>query len=180
MVDLDDLKTFMRITTADQDEILEEALAAANDYVREKTGIVMTAAPDAPPTNVRVYASGRALVLPYIRLDQDAILTVTDPHGNTVELADCDVNGRSGIITVPRVKGGSWTVSLNLPKASESLELAVKIIAEHLFGIQRGTGGVGPRQAAYGRQEGDRPAIGFAIPHRAKQLIEPYVVPGIG
>lgn len=173
-VTLEDLASFMNDTSlaeGNKAPLLKEHLDAAIEYVTSKVGPIGDAAID-----FDVYAgpNQRQLVLPATHLK--AVTSVTDPDGRTVTInlrRDADL--LSGVVTVPHPRQGTWTIAAQARDTVTSCELAIKIIAQHLWGTQRGTGG--GRAAMFANQgDDDGPTpVGFAIPHRAAQLLEPFV-----
>lgn len=154
------------LATGSKAPVLQEALDAAHEWVEDKVGPLDSAA-----RSYRVYVAGRSrtVVLPVTHVEE--IVTITDPSGEVVTVdANRDVNYLAGIIELPRTARGSWQFEVRTRDTKAAFILAVKIIAEHLYGTQRGSDtSRGGMQA----QPSDAPR-GFAIPHRAAQIIEPY------
>ena len=175
VVPLSELASFMRdasLAEGDEAEKLQEHLDAATEYVQSVVGPVGEVA-----VRWDVYAGDttRQLVLPATHVQE--IISITAPDGSDVTVdARRDVNALAGIVTVPKAMRGTWTVEGRPREAVPSIKLAIKIIASHLWGTQRGTGG--GRGAMYARGD-DTPATpaGFAIPRRAEQLLAPYRIP---
>lgn len=171
-VTLAELKQYMRKSTetSDDDQLLQTHLDAAAGVVAYRTN---GADPDEP---MRVYDHRGVLLLPAAGLHE--VSTITDPAGNDVDLASVDVDLEAGIITLRScpTRSGFWTVTITADEQGRApLRLATMIIAEHLWGLRRGTAGGGARDAAQVRRGDDAPIpIGFAVPNRAAELIAPY------
>jgi hypothetical protein len=167
---------FLKITAAGAGEMdnVTECLAAALEWAQSIVGELTGAA-----VTYQVTANRDALVLPVTHLQE--VLEVFDPSGNQVVPAAVDV--LSGIVWVPNamVLGrpqftSTWQVRARAREHGESVALAVKIVASHLYTLHRGraTGflpGVKPA--------GEDPAAprGFAVPKRALELITPFRKP---
>lgn len=172
-VDIDDLRNFLHLSSSADVEGLTEVLAATVDRVQSMVTVSLdtdevTYRPRPRPTGALLIPTGA-----------DELLTVTDPTGVDVDAADLDVDLDAGIIwpTSRTLHRGAWTVTVRYPGASAAVLLAVKIIAKHLWGVHRGSGGrAGPRGGVAAQ---DEPALaGFAIPRRARELLEPYLSEG--
>lgn len=150
---------------------MQRMLDAALDRVRAECG---TAA--AGTSTVPVTSTGRStvLLLPVVRLS--AITAVLDPDGTPV--TPVDVDALAGVVRVPAARSGVWRVTVTLDGLSASLELAALIVAGHLYETQRRTRPAGARPGAVAAPTGPG-GLGFAIPHRAAELMAPYRLPGI-
>lgn len=173
VVTITELAAFMRapdLATSDT-AALQEHLDAAIEYVQSVVGPVGEVS-----VHWDVYASDtqRQIVLPATRVQE--IVSITAPDGSAVTVDHRrDVNKLAGIVTVPRPMRGTWTVEGRTADASSSIKLAIKIIASHLWGTQRGTGG--GRTSMYAAPDTTATPVGFAIPRRAEQLLAPYAIP---
>ena len=151
-----------------QDAELQRTLTAAENLVTARCGPLGSAA-----ATLNVHASGTNLVLPRTRLA--SVAAVRDPDGNVVELGPGAVNLLSGIIRLPYRRAGAWSVDITAAAdIPADLELAILIIAAHLWETQRVPGARRPGQ----QPEAPVPG-GFAIPNRAKTLMAPYMLPVI-
>jgi hypothetical protein len=81
---------------------------------------------------------------------------------------------------------GTYTVTYTSGRADlpAAIRLAVLIIAEHLFETQRRPGFTHRRPAGFGGADGIPDATnpvgtGYAIPSRAQELLQPYMMPRI-
>lgn len=175
-VSLDELARFMRapqLASGSEAELLQEHLEAALEQVAAIVG-----PPGEATTSWDVYmgATARQIVLPATHLQE--VVAITAPDGSAVTLdARRDVNALAGIVTVPRAMQGTWTIEGRTRSTTASVKLAVKIIAQHLWGTQRGTGGGRAGMFAQAAEDVVQTPVGFAIPRRAAQLLEPYTVP---
>lgn len=138
-------------------------LAAAKQHVSTVTGRI-----DGTAT-LRVYSSGNGrLHLPAVALD--SVGTITSPTG-VITLASL-VDPLAGLVRVPSSEVGVWTVQVTGSAMPADLELAVLEIGRHLYNSQRTTLNTG--------QAAGVTVPAYTIPNRAKDLMEPYLVPGIG
>lgn len=171
-----ELATFMKAPNLAGEELLQEVLDAALEYVESVVGPLGSVT-----RTYRVFVTSRTIVLPLTHLE--SVGTITDPHGTVVEInPNVDVNHLSGIIDLPRPVRGSWTIEATTVQDTASVKLAVKIIGSHLWETQRGGGGT-PRDNMRGQPApatGAGVFRGYAIPHRAAQLLKPFEkIPGI-
>lgn len=173
-VTLSELATFMKLPTGYDEVLLQEHLDAATEYVTDKVGPL-----DEDALALAVHAGEHQAVLVLPATFAEEIVSVTSPTGAAVPVATLAyVDLDAGLIEVRNPARGTWIVTIKSRRASASCNLATKIIAQHLWGTQRGTGG--------GRKEmlGQAPDVagvtpaGFAIPRRAAQLLEPYLTVG--
>jgi hypothetical protein len=171
-----ELATFMKAQSLAAEPLLQEVLDAALEYVESVVGPLGSAT-----RAYRVYATTRTIVLPFTHLE--SVGTITDPHGRVVAInPNVDVNFLAGIIDLPRAVRGNWTIEATTTQDSSSVKLAVMIIGSHLWETQRGGGGT-PRDAMRAQPApaaGAGVFRGYAIPHRAAQLLKPFEkLPGI-
>lgn len=170
-VTLGEMATWLRTPTYATKEpeasMLTEALASAIEQVEHECGPIVSAS---RPYTVRPRRD--KLVLPITRVM--AVSEVRDPDGHVV--VPFDVNLAAGIIELPAEPWTSraWTVVATSRADVASLKLAVKIIASHLFDVNRGKH---PGLASY--PSGDDTLApsgvsGFALPRRAVELMTPY------
>lgn len=157
---------------APEHDDLQRVLSAAQGIVEDRCGPLT-----ATPRTYRVTPSGRCLVLPAWHLT--SVSEVRDPDGTVVAHDAKGTNLAAGIVAVPsgaRAAAGLWEV--DAVRADDStpaaLELAVYIIGKHLWETQRGTG---VRGGALGADPA--PPVGFAIPRRAAELMDPYTLPAL-
>lgn len=170
-VTLTELATFMKLPTGYDTALLQEHLDAATEYVTDKVGPL-----DEDALALAVHAGEHQAVLVLPATFAEEIVSVTSPTGADVPIATLvDIDLGAGLVEVRTPARGTWTVNIKSRGATASCSLATKIIAQHLWGTQRGTGG--GRQEMRGQSPdttGATPA-GFAIPRRAAQLLEPYL-----
>lgn len=175
-VDLPELKRWMRRTAQDtsDDQDLQQVLSAAQEVVDHRTGGHVD-----PDTPLRVYPTPRGvLILPLAGLP--GILEISNPRGVVVDHTRFTVDLEAGLIDLGvsgQLASGAWTVSLDAGEGKPPLNVAVKIIAEHLWGTRRGSGNSGDARSRAQVRGDDTPApIGFAVPNRAAELIAPYTM----
>lgn len=145
--------------------LLQTVLDAAIENVESRVGPLAAA-----EVEYAVRPNGCNLVLPVTHLT--SVGDVTDPDGNVIDVDQLDTNLLSGIVSVPYVRRGTWTVAATSTAAGASLKLAVQIIASHLWEVQRGGGS----RPGFGQPvtDGAPVRMGFAIPARAAELIAPF------
>lgn len=169
---IDDLAEHMEQTVpTDPAKVAEmqRMLDAAIERVTSECGTAATGTATVPVPS----GGGSALLLPVARAD--AVTAVVDPDGRPVTPVFADAY--TGVVEVPVPRRGTWRVTVTFGEVPDSLELAVLIIAKHLYGTQRVPGasrGAGPLAGGQGA-----PPAGFAIPNRAADLMAPYRLPGI-
>lgn len=174
LVTLEQMGAFLRAptyATVDPEmTMLGEALGAALEYVESQVGSLVGAS-----RQYSVYPHRHNLVLRDTHLQE--ITTVTDPDGNVV--VPESTNLLAGIVVLPCVPMDArpWTVTATSRATRTSVALAVKIIASHLFEINRGKGR-GSSSTSYPSSDDAAPLLGFAIPARAAELLAPYVRTG--
>lgn len=174
-VDLPELKRWMRKqaqNTSDDDD-LTQVLAAAQKVVDHRTGGHID-----PETPIRVHPTPRGvLILPLAGLP--GILEIRNPRDVVVDHTRLDVDLEAGLIDLGssgQLSSGAWTILLDAGDGEPPLNVAVKIIAEHLWGTRRGSGDTGARLNAQPRNDDTPAPIGFAVPNRAAELIAPYTL----
>jgi hypothetical protein len=168
-VTLTRLKAELNITTSTSDDELQGKLDAAVAWAERYLG--------RPLSGTKTYtlepsASG-TLVLP--ALYAGTVTEVTDPSGAVVigYTYDADL----GLIRLPQYsRTGWWTVTVAAGITDPDVENAVLIIAAHLWETQRGPASPGPLRA----DDLDGPVgAGYAIPHRARDLLAMLRVSGL-
>lgn len=172
-VDLAGLKRWMRKSASDtsDDADLNEVLAAAQEVVDHRTGGHID-----PDTPFRVTPTPRGvLILPVAGIP--GILEIRNPRDVVVDHSGFTVDLEAGLIDLgyaAHLTTGAWSVLLDAGEGEPPLDVAVKIIAEHLWGTRRGSGETGARVRAQVRNDDSPAPIGFAVPNRAAELIAPY------
>lgn len=172
-VTVDELADFMKapsLKTAGPDrDLLQETLDAAIEVVEHRVGPVDSATP-----TFKVHANGKHLVLPATRLTN--VTAITDPDGVDVPLEQAELNLLSGIVTLRSAsRRGAYTVAVSTRESSASLRQAVKIIASHIWDVQRGSAAGGNRPGfVQPATDGTVVGRGYAIPSRAAELLAPF------
>lgn len=172
------LKEWMRLPATLPENLadaLDECLNSALENLTDKCGPL-----DSAERTYQVWPSGRSLVLPDTHLV--SVSTITDPDGNVHDVPARRINRMAGVIEVVargRIVTGEWTVTARTREHGDSLSLATKIIASHLYETQRGRA---VNSATDAIMRGSTPAgdpsgvpKGFAIPSRAAELIRPFL-----
>lgn len=167
---LSDVKAYANVTSSEFDGELTLMLDAAEDVVRSLIRPVSSS-----QVTERVTAHGGTVLLSG-RPVGDVLLNGGAVTGFWVDAA-------AGLLhDVPTVYGpltASYTVGNgNVPAA---VTLATAIIAGHLFETQRMPGQMSDRPAGFGGLDGvpdmPVPGQGYALPNRAQQLLEPFMLP---
>ena len=171
-IPLADFKQHLNITSSTNDDELQSILDAAEAWVEKHTGLQLGAG----TRTFTVYASARSLLLPTTNVV--SVTSVTDPDGLTVTVLSRDMNLHAGIVTVPYYKSGPWTVVATFDAAVPAdLAAATLMIASHLWDTQRGTSPTGLQQPDEVTSFGG--GVSYAIPNRALEMLEAYLLPGI-
>lgn len=169
------LRRFLNVSTRPEDEAdLEETLNAALERVQGMVTVDLHGT-DAVTYRPRRRSSGALLIPP----GATEVVSITDPYGVVRPAVDLDVDLDAGIIWPGPfdLRPGAWTVTVRRPGAGAAVTLAVKIIAKHLWGVHRGDGSrSGPRGGVIAQDEAA--LAGFAIPRRARELLEPFMAGG--
>lgn len=182
---LTDLKIHTGITSAKDDDELVEMLDAAIDVVEGIVGPISGGS----VTEVHRGVNSDALVLR--RMPTVALSSISARYGATTSplaAADYELDADTGLLR--SVSGyrfvGDYTVTYTagrdvLPAA---IRLAVLIIAAHLWETQRVPGAGPARAPGFGGADGipdmgGSGGMGFAIPNRAQELLQPYMRPVI-
>jgi uncharacterized phiE125 gp8 family phage protein len=174
-VSLDELKAHLGITESDDDDELLGMLDAAVDVVENFVGPIDETA----VTETHYSVNSGALVLNrYPATELVALSSVTG--GSPIELVASDfvLDPATGVLRSIYGSGfnGTYTVtySAGRPDTPAALRLAVLIVAAHLWETQRGPASTsGPLSAD--EDFTSVPGLGFAIPNRARELLQPYV-----
>lgn len=177
-VTLAELATFLnapQLADGDRAELLQETLDAALENVADAVGPL-----DGVAVEVLVWPSGRSLVVPDTHLV--SVNRIIDPGGAELDPPQGGVNHLAGVIEFPRpLARGEWLVEYQAREHADSVKLAVKIIASHLWEVQRGTGDGVRGRVATPMGDPQPTGRGFAIPARAAELLRPFKRPrGIG
>lgn len=189
MLSIEDLATHLQMAVPTQTAALVEMqrhLDAALRHVAAECGTAVSAGALTLPVTASASGSpyvtaagqGAALLLPAVRIT--SVVSVIDPDG--VEVTPLRIDLLAGIVWVPMLRSGTWRITVTFDDLPPDLELAVLIIAAHLYGTQRVPGMNGepnprPGLGGQGIRQGLPP--GVAIPNRAAALMGPYRLPGI-
>lgn len=183
---LTDLRAQTNITSTADDDELQEHLDAAVDVV---TGIVGPI--DVPTSVTETHYNVQSDVLVLRRMPVGSLVSVSSRYGAVTTpllLSDYELDPATGLVRLATVGRfyGTYTVTYtsgrdDLPAA---IRLAVLIIAEHLFETQRRPGFTTDAPAGFGGADGIPDATnpvgtGYAIPSRAQDLLQPYMMPRI-
>lgn len=178
IVGLSELKTHLNITSTSSDEELRDTLADASAAAEQFCNRALS-----PRAVIETYDGGSSA----IRLRSPAALSITSVTDSGTTLAATAYRLRSGVV-LERLFGnelGYWTtgvdtVSVTYIVGVAGRELAaarrgVLGIAKHLWDTQRGSMTIGNQM-----DEQWLPGMGFSIPNRAAQLLEPLRLVGNG
>lgn len=166
LLELAGAKAQLNKTSTADDAELAVFIAAAVDLVEGVVGVV-------DPRPVTQTLTGRG---PWI-LDVLPVLAVTGITRDGLALPVSDVDVQAGVLH-PGFAG--WGPLLLTYTAGRSpvpgaLQLAARIILEHLWRTQRGTSA--KSRAASDDDAGAVAGVGFAVPYRAADLMRPYTLP---
>lgn len=174
---LGEAKKFLNITSASDDEEIGRFLEASTDLVESLVG----------PLTVRMIVDEPATVSPgtgTIMLRTAPVVGVDSitARGSGVVLfvaADLYVDQSTGVVTAlsgGHLRGGHLLVTYRAGRADvpEAIRLAQGIVLDHLWRTQRAQ-----RPSARGGSPEAAPPMGFALPARAEQLLQPYRVPRV-
>lgn len=189
MLTIEDLATHLEMAVpTEQAKVtqMQRHLDAALRHVAAECGTAVTAGALTLPVTASASGSpyvtaagqGAALLLPAVRVT--SVVSVLDPDG--VEVTPLRVDLLAGIVWVPMLRSGTWRITVTFDDLPPDLELAVLIIAAHLYGTQRVPGMSGepsPRPGYGGTPLRTGLPMGVAIPNRAAVLMSPYRLPGI-
>lgn len=165
---LEDLKTHLNVQSSDNDDELLLMLDAAGEMVGSLVGSF-----DAVAVTERVAANGGTTIV--LSQRPTGSVTLTDYWGNA--LTGFTVNAAAGLVyDVP-----SYTAPLTASysagdgTAPAAVRLATVIIAAHLWETQRGPASPSGPLAASADDFSTVPGLGYAIPNRARELLQPFV-----
>jgi uncharacterized phiE125 gp8 family phage protein len=184
VVPLDDLKAHLNLPDGVTDEAeLHEVLDAAVDVVTDLIGPLTPG----PVTEVHRNVHSGTLVLR--RMPVGELVSVSARYGtaaaNPLTLSDYELDPDTGIV---RLHSGAWfrgtfvvEYTTGLTAMPAAVRLAILIVAAHLYETQRMPGqSRDSLPAGFGGQDGipdvNLPGRGFAIPNRAQELLQPYMM----
>ena len=181
-----DLKIHANQLSNTDDLELQNHLDAAVEVVEGLIGPI-----DAPATVTETHYNTSSDVLVLRRMPVGALVSVSSRVGATttaLTLTDYELDVASGLLRVASGARfyGSYTVSYTSGRAvlPASIHLACLIVAEHLWQTQRMPGMRDDVQPGFGGGADGVPGAGsvgrgFAIPHRAQELLRPYMMPSV-
>lgn len=183
IISLADAKAHLNIgsSTTTHDEELRGWIEAVTHLVEQFTGIcprgTVVEDHDVQPSGVRVLALRRT---PVISLTSAAAILT---GGTSYTVADLDVDTRMGIVR--RKDGGRLYGPLRMTYVAgrsvipANITAAARIILQHLwrtqYGASRGLPGIGGGEDFAVTEP--IPGLGYAVPNRALQLLEPHRLP---
>jgi hypothetical protein len=176
IVSLADAKSHLNITSTRNDAEIRSWLEATTEIVEQYTGI--TARRTVTETHILPPSGARAFVLRRTPVVEITALTPLD-GSQGVPVSSFAVDSDTGVV---RPKGGGlvfgeFTATYTAGRSSipASVAAAALIILQHLWQTQRGASR-GPVPA--GLDDAQMVAgIGYAVPNRALQLMEPHRLP---
>lgn len=178
ILSLADAKTHLNLTTTTHDDEVRGWVESVTSGIEHLAGVcvrrTVVEKHDVPAHGVHTLALRRTPVLSLTSLV--AVLS----GGTSYTVADLDVDGPTGIVS--RLDGARLHGPLRATYVAgravvpANLTAAGKIILQHLWRTQQGPGrpqmGVGDFDVTE-----QVPGFGYAIPHRALQLMEPHRLP---
>lgn len=167
IIALTDAKAQLNITNTDHDVELQAYIDAATGPVENVVG------PVTPQKVVEVHESGHRLFLGNPPVMSLSLLEPVLTDGESYSPADLDVNSATGVVR--RLDGGGFSGPLRVTYQAgrnpvpAHIDLAARIIVEHLWQTQRGQ----LRRPGLNADEDDSPRepLGFLVPHRAMELL---------
>lgn len=179
ILSLADAKSHLNISSTSHDDELRGWLESVTHLVEQYTGIcvrqTVTETHDIQPSGMRALALLRTPVLSLT--SAAAVLT----GGTTYTVADLDVDGSTGLVR--RLDGGRLYGPLRVTYTAgrtvipANITAAARIILQHLWRTQQGPG----RPIMGGSDDyavtEPIPGLGYAVPNRALQLLEPHRLP---
>ena len=158
------------LSDADTKARITESLGAATEAVEAVVGPL-----DASEHTYRLMPQGPGgLVLPDSHLQ--SVTSVTDPSGNPVSLDHALVDLDAGVIVFGHHLGrGLYTVVATTREHGYSVKMAIKIIASHLYDVNRGQIVTYPEGMVNPVDDPVAHRTGFAIPRRAADLLRPFL-----
>ena len=169
---LAEAKTHLNLTGSTHDTELQDAIDSAESVIAKRVGPLASTA-----TAVRVRGMCSALVLPV--LPAISLTSVTGAGGAALTLADLYLDTASGLVTYD--DGSAFSeryydvvYAAGRGTCPDDLLLAVKELVRWLWQPQRG-----PK--ARGTADQETPTgLGYLLPYRVEQLIQPHIQPGFG
>ncbi|MER5209395.1 head-tail connector protein [Streptomyces sp. NPDC002838] len=180
LMSLETAKRHLKKTDNTDDDEIRDWIEACTRAIEQFTGPVVVRS----VTEVMRFTRARSIALtqtPAIELTS-AVATVTG--GTSYAVADLDLDGETGIVT--KMDGGVLYGPLRMVYVvgrvvvGANIRSAGKIILQHLWRTRQG-----PGRPQRGTDDFDvtepLPGLGFAIPNRAVQLLDPdSLPPGVG
>lgn len=178
LMSLEVAKRHLKKTGTEDDDEIRDWVEACTRAVEQFVGPVVVRS----VTEVARFTRARSVALtqtPAIELTS-AVATVDG--GTSYDVDDLDLDGETGIVT--RVNGGvlygplRFVYVVGRPVVSANIRSAGKIILQHLWRTRQG-----PSRPQRGLDDFDvtepLPGLGFAIPNRAVQLLDPDRLPPV-
>lgn len=178
LMSLDAAKRHLKKNDSADDDEIRDWIEACTRAVEQFVGPVVVRS----VTEVVRFASARSVALtqtPAIELTS-AVAAVTG--GTSYNVADLDLDGETGIVT--RVDGGllygplRFVYIVGRPVVAANIRSAGKIILQHLWRTRQGPGRPQRGTDDYDVTE-PLPGLGFAVPNRAVQLLDPDRLPPV-
>lgn len=169
VVSLEELKDQLRRTDDSDDLTLRGYLASATAYVQKRIG---------GPVSVKTFTERRWVdgvsIIPFYR-PLVSVTSITYDGGTVISSGSYIANTSVNSIDFISAVSPGWTTVVyraGLAAPEENVKLSGMIIAQHLWDTMNGGGG---RRD----QEYVQTGLGFAIPRRAAQMLEPDEMSGI-
>lgn len=175
ILSLANAKAQLNITSNRSDDEIRGWLESVTDLVAQFTGITVrrsfTDLITLPPSGARAFV-----------LKHSPVISLTSVDGDTGAVASLDVDSATGVVRP--VSGGLVSGSFRVTYSAGRAEIpapirgAALIILQHLWRTQRNASrGPVPGGGSDFSVSEPIPGLGYAIPNRALQLMEPYRLP---
>ncbi len=171
VVSLEKFKSHLRITATTDDTEIREVLEAVTDAVEPVVG------PVAPRTFTEFVDVNGRLVAP-MRGPIVSVTSLTPDLGSAVDSSRYTVDTDLGVIRLRFWTRGQYTLVYRAGHNPwpAALRNAGKIICQHEWRVRNANGG---RPAPDEDAMMLLPGSGFLVPHRAYELMKPYILPGL-
>lgn len=175
-LELEDAKTYLRITGNTSDAELQATIDAAEAAIAARIGGLATS-----ETTARIGGGSFVLVLPVMPVAD--VTSVISSLGTVIDLDDLNIDTASGLITFnsgAAFNEATYDVVYDAGRETvpADLMLAIKELVRHLWATQRGAGVPtgSPNSEALSNTI---PGSAWTFPFRVEQLLAPHVTPGI-
>ncbi|MEU8316700.1 MULTISPECIES: head-tail connector protein [Actinomycetes] len=179
LLTLAEAKAQLDIVTTTDDAELQAYIDALDSVIERYTGPVLTRT-----TTDRIEGSGRMLCLRSTPVVALTSVTRLVPSGPALDVGSLLLDPSTGLV---RRRSGSWSGLWEVVYTAgrgatvpPTINLAARILLQHLWRTQRGAARGGGGSDDYAVTEPIM-GLGYAVPNRVLELLEPFrVPPGVG